>query len=230
LTEDATQSEQFYANVGGNPEKKWIVVKYSDDTTETFYLDFTNVNMVATTAATIATATLGDKSETNNIPNSDLYTQGSYTVAASKNAGDAYTTLSISIDGLKQHENDNHVKGYWVGVDITAPTDKTIKAYYFEVAQPTDDQALTAYTESQPTSEQFYANVGGNPEKRWIVVQYSDDTKETFYLDFTNVKTVAVSSSDDTSAAGGDAASSEASSEANNTDTPADTTNQESAN
>lgn len=49
-----------------------------------------------------------------------LYDSGTYKVERNSDSN-----ITISVEGLKEHENANHVKGYWVGIALEAPTGAT---------------------------------------------------------------------------------------------------------
>jgi hypothetical protein len=105
--DSARDSEPFYINVGVN-SVKWVVVKYDNDTTETFKLDASSVTLYQAPAA----VSLMDI-------DTDLYDEELYTLNETTADGDTFRTLEVSITNLHSYEL-NDTEGYWVSVTISA--------------------------------------------------------------------------------------------------------------
>jgi uncharacterized repeat protein (TIGR02543 family) len=176
----AHKSEPFYLDVSANTVK-WVVVKYDDDTTETFKLDASDVTMYQA-PATVTEATIHDQSEA--ILDADLCDTDSYAIEETPANGETYRTIKISATNLKKHENGEGNRGYWVGATIKAPEDRTITAYSFSTITPLTP--IFTDFDSARTSEPFYLDVSENTVK-WVVVKYDNGTTETFKLDASDV-------------------------------------------
>ncbi len=67
--------------------------------------------------------------EEGGIADADLYTAGSYTVTGTKSVDGTTTTydLTLSIQGLKEHQNAQDAMGYWVGITVNADSSSFYK-------------------------------------------------------------------------------------------------------
>jgi hypothetical protein len=180
----ARDSEPFYLDVNAN-KVKWLVVKYDNDTTETFKLDASDVTMYQA-PATVTASTIHDQSTENPIDDTDLCDANSYGISETTGESDTYRTIKISATNLKKHTNGENKEGYWVGATITAPEDRQLAAYYFSTEQPSDSPNFTPF-DTERDSEPFYLDVSENDTK-WLVVKYDNDTTETFKLDASGVR------------------------------------------
>ena len=124
-------------------------------------------------APTVVPAILQDASGT--IAAADLYEEDSYTVSAGE-AVDGVIPVTVSIDGLKEHQNGLNTNGYWVGFALVAPEGATSMQIAFDTTKDglstLNSEALETNVAGGKDGVAFYADAGAETPKTWAKVQW----------------------------------------------------------